>query len=75
MGGPGHAARLPSADEGAQPIVGSGGSTTKGKGLGKTGDELMGFALKMIPALMISAGAIGIGAGALVLRKRKAGRR
>ena len=62
-------------DEGAQPIVGSGGSTTKGKGLGKTGDELMGFALKMIPALMISAGAIGIGAGALALRKRKAGRR
>ena len=62
-------------DEGAQPIVGSGGSTTKGRGLGKTGDELMGFALKMIPALMISAGAIGIGAGALALRKRKAGRR
>ena len=62
-------------DEGAQPIVGSGGSTTKGKGLGKTGDELMGFALKIIPALMVSAGAIGIGAGALALRKRKAGRR
>ena len=62
-------------DEGAQPIVDSGGSTTRGKGLGKTGDELMGFALKMIPALMISAGAIGIGAGALALRKRKAGRR
>ena len=62
-------------DEGAQPIVDSGGSTTRGKGLGKTGDELMGFALKMIPVLMVSAGAIGIGAGALALRKRKAGRR
>lgn len=62
-------------DEGAQPIVNSGGSTTRGKGLGKTGDELMGFALKMIPVLMVSAGAIGIGAGALALRKRKAGRR
>ena len=62
-------------DEGAQPIVDSGSSTTRGKGLGKTGDELMGFALKMIPVLMISAGAIGIGAGALALRKRKAGRR
>ena len=62
-------------DEGAQPIVDSGGSTTRGKGLGKTGDALMGFALKIIPVLMVSAGAIGIGAGALVLRKRKAGRR
>lgn len=62
-------------DEGAQPIVDSGGSTTRGKGLGKTGDELMGFALKIIPVLMVSAGAIGIGAGALALRKRKAGRR
>ena len=62
-------------DEGAQPIVDSGSSTTRGKGLGKTGDELMGFALKMIPVLMVSAGAIGIGAGALALRKRKAGRR
>ena len=62
-------------DEGAQLIVDSGDSATKGKGLGKTGDELMGFALKMIPALMVSAGAIGIGAGALALRKRKAGRR
>lgn len=62
-------------DEGAQPIVNSGGSTTRGKGLGKTGDELMGFALKMIPVIMVSAGAIGIGAGALALRKRKAGRR
>ena len=51
------------------------GSTTRGKGLGKTGDELMGFALKMIPVLMVSAGAIGIGAGALALSKRKAGRR
>lgn len=62
-------------DEGARPIVDSGGSTTRGKGLGKTGDELMGFALKIIPMLMVSAGAIGIGAGALALRKRKTGRR
>lgn len=53
------------------PTDGINGGTSKGKSLGKTGDELMSFALKMLPFLMASAAALGVGTFAYRKRVRR----
>ena len=59
-------------DPGNNPV--NTGAETGGKAkLGKTGDELMGLALKALPALLVATAALGI--GALALRERRARKR